>query len=513
MVAQRIFTESHLPRFTKSTPSVDQVVNVDTFYRYLSILEEFCDLKRQLESKGREFADAYIQFSIARYIDFLRSASYKPDEPIPIDIAYVWHAHMLSPYRYYEDITYNIRDCKITVADAFPIYPLSEEYLKATSIPSKPISDLFVNHMTDPTKNTNTVTCRGCKDVLLHTWGESYEWRINPNVALECHNVTCTKRDNTLDDFALQELLNDLPRGIIKGNTLTPNGLVKSDLDDYKAIISGLYTHAGPSIKKAKTINEVTFLLRRSAGILADGTELDDVASDITKIIKSTYENNPSIFSLDLVQAVRRLDNFMDLAISKDDFRTPDGLVRSVRRYNDYLHLRKLKQHQDALPSLDVDIAWHVHMLHPNNYRHTMEAFLGHIPDHDSNIGPSDLDDLLVSTRRGWEKIWRAQILQASAKDGRGIAAALKKTTKLDKLKIPGGNKPATHPENKYNSITNDHDDSLRYVAGMYELPEDLNPSAFDRLAVPVVSYHNWRKHTLARINWAREKREYNVCS
>lgn len=85
-------------------PRIGPVTIANCFF-YLSLLEQF----EALEKKFKEHLDLFYARAEKRYeIWYQASTRRKNNDPIipPIDVAYILHAHMLQPHRFYED---NIR--------------------------------------------------------------------------------------------------------------------------------------------------------------------------------------------------------------------------------------------------------------------------------------------------------------------------------------------------------------------------------------------------------------------
>ncbi|KAI9322856.1 hypothetical protein BX666DRAFT_663861 [Dichotomocladium elegans] len=108
--------------YNKNSPTLDTVVTGESCFYYISLLKTFHDLRKSMTN------DEYIIFVYAavwRYTEFLfntRPDAYTNSMALPLDIAYVWHAHMLNPFQYYEDIAKQpSRECSIGIHFDFPL--------------------------------------------------------------------------------------------------------------------------------------------------------------------------------------------------------------------------------------------------------------------------------------------------------------------------------------------------------------------------------------------------------
>ena len=132
---------------------------------------------------------------------------------------------------------------------------------------------------------------------------------------------------------------------------------------------------------------------------------VDTYRQECTNIINSIYAcycSNPSPFSLDLIQAVGRQQNFNGKAVNEIDWQGPFGIARGIRQYYKFLHLMFAYPGQVMVPTLEIDLAWHTHMLHPLSYRTYTLRFLKRMINHDDNIAP----DKLKEYSKGTEKLW-----------------------------------------------------------------------------------------------------------
>ncbi|CAG8590499.1 8894_t:CDS:2, partial [Racocetra fulgida] len=86
--------------------NIDGVVNANMLHAHLAMLAQF----NNLEQKDSEVDQRFLLRSEKRYLlwlELLNNGSFKDAEEVPIppiDVCLIWHAHLLSPFRYYEDM-------------------------------------------------------------------------------------------------------------------------------------------------------------------------------------------------------------------------------------------------------------------------------------------------------------------------------------------------------------------------------------------------------------------------
>lgn len=85
----------------------------------------------------------------------------------------------------------------------------------------------------------------------------------------------------------------------------------------------------------------------------------------------SSYWGNSSSFSLDLVGAVIRQGSFIEKMHSIDWIHSPavtSTMTRLIKKYENFFRIMAEHPRNAAVPTLDVDLAWHTHQLSPKFY-------------------------------------------------------------------------------------------------------------------------------------------------
>ncbi|KAI8141553.1 hypothetical protein BJV82DRAFT_618223 [Fennellomyces sp. T-0311] len=263
------------------------------------------------------------------------------------------------------------------------------------------------------------IRCASCNaELFFATWAQYEDYRTNPNVTFRCANYFCKNPNNTVDSAAVSELLSSLPYKI-KGTMLHNNtGTLKGPYSEEEAaILERLACTIRSRQNSIKSIREVCAhlndpnLLLDVAGMpFLNEDQMDFLrayARDLAKIIRSTYENNPTCLSLDLIQAMHRQREFIDTIITKITPKWSNPLEReipdAIRDYHDFLLINKSERPNALiLPSWCVDMVWHVHMLHFASYYSTTFKNLGRILNHDDTVAPFQLNERLRATEKAW---------------------------------------------------------------------------------------------------------------
>ena len=191
----------------------------------------------------------------------------------------------------------------------------------------------------------------------------------------------------------------------IHSDTL-PNLLLQGGLGD--EILVGLQpnnpTASMEAVKKTfeNGIVDASFLKRIRAGIPRISP------SERTSIRKcmSRYWFNSSPFALDLVGAVIRQGSFVDKMHGIDWLHSPalfNTMTRLIEKYQRFIDIMASHPRETAVPTLDVDLAWHTHQLDPKAYyvytnRKTMTLI-----NHDDKIEETKLSDAFTWTSKTYQ--------------------------------------------------------------------------------------------------------------
>ncbi|KAI7861026.1 hypothetical protein BDC45DRAFT_11584 [Circinella umbellata] len=418
-------------------PKLNKVVTVENCHYYLSLMEQFAIYKTKFDDFHLKILLAraerrYIQWREIVQSSFSRSA-YKPFVP-PLDIAYMWHAHMLSPFRYFED------SIRLDQADVYKInLPLKRLYQNATSFLDSSLTTAWELYygidepyiLTPDTVvvGTTTVECSFCSTSMECSWIEYADWRHNPKVGIECH---ICRQSTTVGTASIARLNEDIETRsfLIAGTLLEKNGNIRTagkfQIQRTMAHVMGLAEKRLLPERRlllpTRSMDDTIAFILKMASIKTHGTETQNwhrrAALLLVDALRSCYQNNPSPFSLDLIQAVGRQQDFNTKAVFKIDWQAPFGIARGIRQYQEFLKMIMTYPSQVMVPTLEIDLAWHTHMLHPSTYRLFTFTYTRQYVNHDDNIVPERLSEFVKGTDKAWREI-NGQNLIMSHGEGR----------------------------------------------------------------------------------------------
>lgn len=120
----------------------------------------------------------------------------------------------------------------------------------------------------------------------------------------------------------------------------------------------------------------------------------------------SRYWENSSPFALDLVGAVIRQGSFIEKMHNIDWLHSPAlpaTMTRLILKYERFVVIMNDPTNM-AVPTLDVDLAWHTHQLNPASYMDYVVRKTGQFIDHDDKVAETALNDAFAWTSKVYEK-------------------------------------------------------------------------------------------------------------
>ncbi|PYH92432.1 hypothetical protein BO71DRAFT_431877, partial [Aspergillus ellipticus CBS 707.79] len=381
----------------------------------------------------------------------------------PLDVLMVWHAHMLNPRAFLEDC---IRHGQMTFwATGFPWDPvnacINDKTLEYDAGPKA--KDVFLHRTALPWDNlldtTNkTLSCPSCGERISVPWtkGEMgllleslfVGWR---GIADKTFKVTCPRCHFFIDHEGLkiakfrrdiQALLtSNLP---MPGTYYNLHGIPEPACNSLRRkqqfhfpnrflAIAGrnILDRTDPSNNQTpitlKTVNDYV------ATLLRDPDTLRRIHTSSLKIpllpeekvsyrrMLSHYWDNFSPFALDLVGAVIRQGTFIEKMDKIDWLHSPTILptmTRLIKKYQIFFQIITSNPSHMAVPTLDVDLAWHTHQLTtPLRYYTfslhrtlTSPSRTAILIDHDDKVDETKLSDSFEWTSKAYRKLTDGEI-------------------------------------------------------------------------------------------------------
>jgi hypothetical protein len=118
------------------------------------------------------------------------------------------------------------------------------------------------------------------------------------------------------------------------------------------------------------------------------------------------YWENFSSFALDLGGAVMRQGIFTDKMHKIDWLHSPasrDTMARLITKYGRFVSIMASHPNDVAVPTLDVDLAWHTHQLSPAGYYQYTVSKCRKFIDHDDKIDEDKLSNSFEWTSKTYQ--------------------------------------------------------------------------------------------------------------
>lgn len=128
-----------------------------------------------------------------------------------------------------------------------------------------------------------------------------------------------------------------------------------------------------------------------------------------TRKMMSRYWENFSPFALDLCGAVMRQGVFIDKMVKLDWLHSPAAratMSRLITKYDRFIGIMKKHPDKMAVPTLDVDLAWHTHQLTPRDYYAFTTKLTGKFIDHDDKIDENALSEAFEWTTKTYQNLY-----------------------------------------------------------------------------------------------------------
>ncbi|KAI9302917.1 hypothetical protein BJ944DRAFT_289790 [Cunninghamella echinulata] len=367
---------------SKYFPRMGRNVTVANCYYYVGFLELFWTFFDTLTPIEQQI---YLARAEWRYEEYLLNYNKLCTKPPPLDIAFLWHVHMLSPFHYYEDLILRFQIPEV-FKRSLPLYDIRMVGDNPYPIPPEKWNEVFDDEpfiLTKQNMNNGTYKrkCYNCQSIIELPWSVYTTYRFGKNTALFPHDGCGPAEGINFLDITRMKLEADLfkPIPAVAGTLLTSDGTIK----DYP-------NRMIPFVKRISVIipkNELDFAYEKQLNELLKfhGEKYEYDANELLYAIRTCYQGNPSPFSIDLLHGVARQRRFYD-DIMDVNWERSQGFVLGIRHYHDFLALLHMNPYLRAVPTLEIDVAFHTHMMHSYEYRKFMLNHLGRVINHDDDV-------------------------------------------------------------------------------------------------------------------------------
>ena len=158
-------------------------------------------------------------------------------------------------------------------------------------------------------------------------------------------------------------------------------------------VAPGMMPSAAPSLKLSARAQEL--LSSSIGGLFTTSGQGGDAESGM----------DTSQLAEQLADAVASQASFVGRILALGPNIVDDAWIdRAVTRYGQFLLLAKQNPGKTLVPTLDVDLIWHVHMLSPLDYRDDCHTLLGRLLYHDDQMAEGSIAAAFENTKAMWHE-------------------------------------------------------------------------------------------------------------
>ncbi|GIC84643.1 uncharacterized protein Aud_000461 [Aspergillus udagawae] len=381
--------------------------------------------------------------------------SWSKDSLPPLDVLMVWHAHMLNPRAFLEDC---IRSGKMslwaggfpweTINDCIDNQTLEYEAGDRARVRFMAMTRCAWDNLHDPLEKL--VECLDCENKVSVPWTrgtislpiqmafDEFDGYADKNF-----NVKCSKCGLTIDHELLRvqkfrtDVVDWLKEKIPMPGTLynlhgVPESIKKSRTSPHSTFPNRFIEALGTYIldytdarqARCMTVSQLRDKLESKLKDwqimrLANNGRRHREDGIALRRMMSHYWNNTGPFALDLVGAVIRQGTFVQKMDHIDWLHSPTVMAtmdRLIRKYHVFFHIMASYPRCMAVPTLDVDLAWHTHQLGPQRYfeysvyQTKLHARTATFIDHDDKVDENRLSDGFEWTSKMYRKLTDGEV-------------------------------------------------------------------------------------------------------
>ena len=182
---------------------------------------------------------------------------------------------------------------------------------------------------------------------------------------------------------------------------------------DCNFVVGRLLNHTLNSLHKMEDIRSRTEALWKAKYPLEPFDVLKEKCSKWSK-----PKHFKTKLSYDIASAVKRQAPFY-YQVSLPHYKTDKQFLDdAVVRYLKFLKLKQANPKLFIVPTLDIDLMWHTHQVHPLSYVIDCKVILGSILPHDDDVDDRSSDSKLTKSYEETKKLWKSMFEEEYAKPG-----------------------------------------------------------------------------------------------
>jgi len=282
---------------------------------------------------------------------------------------------------------------------------LDAPWTTATSIGCDP--DVAFAHCTGFADKSFRVQCPACKFSITHA---------NLQVSYFRHDMKALLKDGTPMPGTLLSL-RGTPAEKSNRDSSFPNRLITNGIKVELLQLTDPAGRGDNSIESIRNLLERSLKNRRLLRQVNETvlpTDLSSAEGISIRRMMSSYWDNASPFSLDLVGAVIRQGAFIEQMEQLNWIQSPSLLsilANLIEKYGVFWDIMVKNPDHVVVPTLDVDLAWHTHQLSPARYyAFSTNRIKNTLVNHDDKVDENKISDAFEWTSKQYEKLTGGKI-------------------------------------------------------------------------------------------------------
>jgi len=373
---------------------------------------------------------------------------FTPSSMPPLDVLMVWHAYMLSPLLFLEDC---IRLRRLWFWRAgFPWSVVNEcissglDYItRSAKFFEKRTGRAWTNEKDQDYKVLKCPTCTGALHSPWTTTKGPQDGGFKDGVgyadsrfACQCPQCSFVVNREVLKVIKFRRDVRELfKRGTpLPGTVLPPGGTLKESEIPRQSYANDLLTTGttleqvleatdlskNPSIDTVRKLVEAIWWDGRTVGKLRSELKSTKSVALLQRVslrrMMASYWDNCSPFGLELTGAVLRQGTFIQKMDDIDWLHSPalqPTVGRLINKYGYFMQIIAGNTGSMAVPTLDVDLAWHTHQLSALRYYAYCVKLTGQLINHDDKVDEGRLSDAFERTVKEYQELTGGDLYSA----------------------------------------------------------------------------------------------------
>ncbi|KAG8743104.1 hypothetical protein FRC10_000404 [Ceratobasidium sp. 414] len=426
------------------------------------------------------------------------------EEIPPLDVVFMWHAYLLNPIIYLEDVS-RLHPALGKIPE-FPLYKIASQ-IDLDTLEMLPTEEQYHHWQrttgdcfglplnTTPDADTVNIECPSCAHVNEVTWvstpdvtGALRGYAQRQFMAV-CGGTGCGF-SITWDALCTKRFAEDVILCLQNTEATLGGTLMKTTSGDSDAIrgrqltedILTAFPSAGSAVQLAESLGwsmeEVSRRLDKEFGMPTPSTALPRFGKARIPFVLAAY-STPHAESFPAVAASHRLSIFIS-ALHHIGYLTPgifdqdaEPLLLALDRFHGFLDIATRGSSQRPMvPTLDIDLVWHTMMLRPHAYREATMKFVGRVLPHDDMVEEGTMGLAFDETVETWKERQKTPYSTCGCLSYLDVTASSSSEPGFPMREAPAPLTRANHPPNSVNTglATHPSDHNSIVVQGLEQV-------------------------------------------